>query len=89
MHDLHCVRLPLTQTMLLLVLLWCAAPTLADEVHLQNGDRLTGKIERWKTVLTLHTDHSGEVKIGGENRTSKADSPLKIFWCRQIRRSVA
>ena len=67
--------------MLLLVLLWCAAPTLADEVHLQNGDRLTGKIEKMEDhVLTLHTDHSGEVKIDwGKIERLKADSPLKIL----------
>ena len=67
--------------MLLLVLLWCAAPTLADEVHLQNGDRLTGKIEKMEDhVLTLHTDHSGEVKIDwGKIESLKADGPLKIL----------
>lgn len=53
----------------------------ADEVHLQNGDRLTGTIVKMEErVLTLQTDYGGEIKLdwGKVERVTSA-SPLKIL----------
>ena len=77
----HTFSLLLWQRALLVCSLWLATPAAADEVYLLNGDRLTGKIEKMEDhVLTLHTDHSGEVKIDwGKIERLKADSPLKIL----------
>ena len=58
-----------------------ALPSWADEVHLQNGDRLTGTIVKMEErVLTLQTDYGGEIKIDwGEIERLKSDGPLKIL----------
>lgn len=53
----------------------------ADEVYLQNGDRLTGTIVKMEErVLTLQTDYGGELKLdwGKVERLSSA-SPLKLL----------
>jgi putative salt-induced outer membrane protein YdiY len=53
----------LTWVGLILPLLW-ALPVLADEVHLANGDRLTGEIVRMeKGWLLIKTTYAGEVKL--------------------------
>ncbi|MCS6319083.1 MAG: DUF481 domain-containing protein [Nitrospira sp.] len=58
-----------------------ALPSWADEVHLQNGDRLTGTIVKMEEkVLTLQTDYGGEIKIDwGKIERLKSDGPLKIL----------
>ena len=41
-----------------------ALPVLADEVHLANGDRLTGEIVRMeKGFLLLKTTHAGDIRV--------------------------
>jgi len=48
----------------LLSLLTWAYPVLADEVHLVNGDRLTGEIARMeKQLLLLKTTYAGDVQL--------------------------
>ncbi|MDO9116580.1 MAG: DUF481 domain-containing protein [Nitrospira sp.] len=56
------------------------SPCWADEVHLRNGDRLTGTIVRMEEeILILSTAHSGEVKIRWpEIQSLSADKPLTI-----------
>ncbi len=56
------------------------SPVWADEVHLQNGDRLTGTIVTMEEeVLTVQTPHSGDVKIQWPQvRRLSADKPLTI-----------
>jgi len=55
--------LTLSWVVLLLLLSW-ALPVLADEVHLANGDRLTGEIVRMeKGSLHLTTTYAEEVKL--------------------------
>lgn len=46
----HTFSLLLWQRALLVCSLWLATSAAADEVYLLNGDRLTGKIEKWKTT---------------------------------------
>ncbi|HRB82187.1 MAG TPA: hypothetical protein PK614_07985, partial [Nitrospira sp.] len=63
------------------ICLCLALPSWADEVHLQNGDRLTGTILKMEErVLTLQTDYGGEVKIDwGKVESLKSDGTLKIL----------
>ncbi|MBS0170844.1 MAG: DUF481 domain-containing protein [Nitrospira sp.] len=70
----------LRQGALLGFILW-ASLAWADEVHLQNGDRLTGTIVKMEErVLTLQTDYGGEIKLdwGKVERLSSA-SPLRLL----------
>jgi putative salt-induced outer membrane protein YdiY len=63
------------------LLLTCLlSPCWADEVQLRNGDRLTGTIMTMEDeILTLNTEHSGEVKIQWPKIQSlSADTPLTI-----------
>lgn len=77
-HDVY--RRLLRHGALLFCSLWCGLAW-ADEVHLQNGDRLTGTIVKMEErVLTLQTDYGGEIKLdwGKVERLTSA-SPLKIL----------
>ena len=76
------VHRPLRWQWALVVLsLWLATPAWPDEVHLMNGDRLTGTIVSMDAgVLTLQTDYGGEVKIDwGKVQRLSSDSPLKLL----------
>jgi putative salt-induced outer membrane protein YdiY len=55
-------------------------PALGDEVHLVNGDRLTGEIVTMEDgVLTLKTDYGGEIKIDWSKIQSlSSDTPLLV-----------
>lgn len=63
-----------------LLLLLGPAAGWADEVHLKNGDRLTGEIVNMEDgVLTLRTEYSGEIKINWSEVLSLAsDKPMAI-----------
>ena len=62
MHHDHAFSLLLWQRALLLLSLWLATPAAADEVYLQNGDRLTGTIVKMEdNLLTIQTDYGGEI----------------------------
>jgi len=51
---------------LIILLLW-VLPALADEIHLQNGDRLTGEIMKMEEgFLLLKTTYAEEVKLKWE-----------------------
>jgi hypothetical protein len=69
------------QWALVVLSLWLATPAWPDEVHLMNGDRLTGTIVSMDAgVLTLQTDYGGEVKIDwGKVHRLSSDSPLKLL----------
>jgi putative salt-induced outer membrane protein YdiY len=56
-------------------------PAWADEVHLLNGDRLSGTIVKMEEgVLTLQTDYGGEIKIEwGKVQRLSSDGTLKIL----------
>ena len=52
------------QWALFIVSLWLSTPAWPDEVHLMNGDRLTGTIVKMEEgVLTLQTDYANELKM--------------------------
>ena len=47
-----------------ILLLLCAIPALADQVILKNGDRLTGSITKSDgKVLVIKTDYAGDVTV--------------------------
>lgn len=77
-HDVY--RRLLQHGALLLCSLWSGLAW-ADEVHLQNGDRLTGTIVKMEErVLTLQTDYGGEIKLDwGKVERLTSTSPLKIL----------
>ncbi len=77
-HDVY--RRLLRHGALLFCSLWCGLAW-ADEVHLQNGDRLTGTIVKMEErVLTLQTDYGGEIKLDwGKVERLTSTSPLKIL----------
>lgn len=77
-HDIY--RRLLQQGTLLFFSLWTGLAW-ADEVHLQNGDRLTGTIVKMEErVLTLQTDYGGEIKLDwGKVERLTSTSPLKIL----------
>ena len=79
-HD-HPSSLLLWQRTLLLVSLWLATPAAADEVYLQNGDRLTGTIVKMEeNLLTLQTDYGGEIKVDWKKvQRMTATSRFKIL----------
>lgn len=58
----------------------CALTAQADEVHLLNGDRLTGEIVKMEEQkLTLQTDYGGAISIEwNQIRRIQADKPLTI-----------
>ena len=59
-----------------------AARTLADEVVLDNGDRITGKILRKETdVLVLNTKYAGDLNIAWSNiRRVTTDAPITVYF---------
>ena len=69
------------QWALFIVSLWLSTPAWPDEVHLMNGDRLTGTIVKMEEgVLTLQTDYANELKIEwGKVQYLSSNSPLKIL----------
>ena len=69
------------QWALFIVSLWLSTPAWPDEVHLMNGDRLTGTIVKMEEgVLTLQTDDANELKIEwGKVQYLSSNSPLKIL----------
>ncbi|MCW5788174.1 MAG: DUF481 domain-containing protein [Nitrospira sp.] len=77
-HDIY--RRLLQQGTLLFFSLWTGLAW-ADEVHLQNGDRLTGTIVKMEErVLTLQTDYGGEIKLDwGKVERLTSTSPLRIL----------
>lgn len=77
-HDVY--RRLLQHGALLFCSLWSGLAW-ADEVHLQNGDRLTGTIVKMEErVLTLQTDYGGEIKLDwGKVERLTSTSPLKIL----------
>lgn len=81
MHHDHVPRLLLWQRAMLLLSLWLAAPALADEVYLENGDRLTGTIVKMEeSLLTLQTDYGGEIKIDWKKvQRFTATTPVNIL----------
>jgi putative salt-induced outer membrane protein YdiY len=65
------------------IVLWAVAgdpETLADEIRMQNGDRLTGRVVRQDgDRLTLQTDYAGTLEIAWtEVREVKLDEPLDM-----------
>jgi putative salt-induced outer membrane protein YdiY len=81
MHRNIISRSLLWQWTVFILSLCLALPSRADEVHLLNGDRLTGTILKMEErVLTLQTDYGGEVKIDwGKVESLKSDGTLKIL----------
>ena len=81
MHRYRTYRALRWQWPLLILGLWLATPTRADEVYLLNGDRLTGTIVKMEeNVLTLQTDYGGEINIEwGKVQRLSSDGPLKIL----------
>ena len=69
------------QWALFIVSLWLSTSAWPDEVHLMNGDRLTGTIVKMEEgVLTLQTDYANELKIEwGKVQYLSSNSPLKIL----------
>lgn len=65
---------------LLLVVLFPVLPTFADTLWLDNGDRLTGRIEFMEgDRLVFHSDVAGQVTVKvGRIRTLESDGPLLI-----------
>ena len=65
---------------LLLCVLVFALPVCADTLWLDNGDRLSGKIELMSgNSLVIHTEYAGEVAVQvGRIRTLESDNPLLI-----------
>jgi len=58
-----------------------SVPTaLADEVHLKNGDRISGKIIRMEEdKLVVKTDYAGEISVAWKQVASvKADEKIKV-----------
>jgi putative salt-induced outer membrane protein YdiY len=55
-------------------------PALADEVHLKNGDRISGKIIRMQDdKLVVKTDYAGEISLAWDQVASvKADEKIKV-----------
>jgi hypothetical protein len=52
---------------LILTLVCAGSVTLADEVSLNNGDRLTGNIVKSDgKTLVLHTDYAGDISLKWE-----------------------
>lgn len=81
---MHCYRLHqslLRQWALLILCLWFSTPAWADEVHLLNGDRLSGTILKMEEgLLTLQTDYGGEIKIEwGKVQRLSSDGLLKVL----------
>ena len=66
---------------LFILVLGLSTPAWPDEVHLINGDRLSGTVVRMEDgVLTLQTDYGGELKIEwGKVQRLSSDGPLKIL----------
>jgi putative salt-induced outer membrane protein len=65
-----------------ILLLLCAIPALADQVVLKNGDRLTGSITKSDgKVLVIKTDYAGEVTVNFDaiqNITSTGDLNVSL-----------
>lgn len=81
MHRYRIDRILRWQWALCILSLWLSTPAWADEVHLLNGDRLSGTIVKMEDgVLTLQTDYGGEIKIEwGKVQRLSSDGPLKIL----------
>ncbi|MCC2640379.1 MAG: uncharacterized protein K0S45_792 [Nitrospira sp.] len=81
MHHIGLYRPLPWQWAALMISLLLSTPAWADEVHLLNGDRLTGTIVKMEErVLTLHTDYGGEIKVDwGKVQRLTSDGPLKIL----------
>jgi len=62
-------------------LCWMAGTALADEVHLKNGDRLSGELLRMEGgKLIFKTSYAGEVTINWEEVASlSTEKPLKVI----------
>ena len=56
------------------------APALADEIHLKNGDRISGKIVRMEgEKLVVKTNYAGEISLAwGQVASVKADEKIKV-----------
>ena len=65
---------------LLFAALLCATPAVADTLWLDNGDRLTGRIEFMEgSRLIFHTEFAGQVAVDVKRiRTLESDGPLLI-----------
>jgi putative salt-induced outer membrane protein YdiY len=62
------------------LLLMSIPPALADQVHLKNGDRISGKIIRMEEdKLVVKTDYAGEISVAWEQVASvTADEKIKV-----------
>ena len=62
------------------LLLLSVTPALADEVHLKNGDRISGKIIRMEEdKLVVKTDYAGEISLAWAQVASvKVDEKIKV-----------
>ncbi len=65
----------------LILTIWLSTPCWADEVYMQNGDRLTGTIEKLEEkVLILHTEYGNTIRIDWTKvKRVTSDSPLKVL----------
>jgi Putative salt-induced outer membrane protein len=81
MHRIGIDRSLLRQWTTLILSLLLSMPAWADEVHLLNGDRLSGTIMKMEErVLTLQTDYGGEIKVDwGKVQRLTSEGPLKIL----------
>ncbi len=61
--------------------IFMAASGFADEVHLKNGDRLTGKVVRMQDdKLILKTGYAGEISIAWKEVAAlRTDGPVKVL----------
>ena len=63
-----------------IITFWVIYPVLADEVHLVNGDRITGKIIKMQdNQLIFDTDYAGKVTINWQKVAQlETDTPVKV-----------
>src|SRR5579872_6972539 len=63
-----------------LIVLIAAAPALADQVSLKNGDRLTGTIVQSDgKTLVLHTEYAGDVTVKWDSvKGIESSEPLRV-----------
>jgi putative salt-induced outer membrane protein YdiY len=75
-------KIPVTTSVLAFMSLAYATGTLADEVVLDNGDRITGKIVRKETdVLVVSTKYAGDLNIAwGNIRRVTTDAPITMYF---------
>jgi putative salt-induced outer membrane protein YdiY len=75
-------KIPIATFILASMSLAYAAAALADEIVLDNGDRITGKVLRKETdVLVVNTKYAGDLSIAWSNiRRVTTDAPITMYF---------